>query len=39
MTSSVLNSGLAKLSQDDYGRPAVMLSIADKDKFYELLIK
>ena len=34
MTSDVLSSGGAKVSTDEKGRPAVALSIKDKDKFY-----
>ena len=33
MTSDVLKSGGAKIGQDEYGRPAVALSIKDKDTF------
>ena len=36
MTSSVLTSGGAKVSVDEKGRPAVALSIADKDTFYSV---
>lgn len=36
MTSSVLNSGAAKVSSDEKGAPAVALSIKNKDKFYEV---
>ena len=36
MNSDVLKSGGAKVGQDEKGRPAVSLSIADKDKFYEV---
>ena len=36
MTSDVLKAGGAKVSQDDAGRPAVALSVTDKDKFYEV---
>ena len=35
MTSDVLKSGGAKVSQDNYGNPAVSLSVADKEKFYK----
>ncbi len=35
MTSDVLTSGGAKVSQDDSGNPAVALSIKDNDEFYE----
>ena len=38
MTSDVLG-GKAKVSQDQYGKPAVSLSIKDKDKFYEVTSK
>ncbi len=34
MESSVLNAGGAKVSQDQSGKPAVALSVKDKDKFY-----
>ena len=36
MTSDVLKAEGAKVSQDDAGRPAVLLSVNDKDKFYEV---
>ncbi len=36
MTADVLNSGGAKLAQDEYGNPAVSLSIKDKDQFYQV---
>ena len=37
MTSDVLSSGVAaRVGQDSSGRPAVALSIKDKDKFYEV---
>ena len=36
MTSDVLAAGQAKVGQDESGRPAVALSIKDKDKFYEV---
>ena len=36
MDSTVLRSGGAKVSQDASGKPAVALSIADKDKFYKV---
>ena len=36
MTSDVLKSGGAKVGQDEYGNPAVALSVKDKDKFYEV---
>ena len=39
MNSDVLKSGGAKVGQDEKGRPAVSLSIADKDKFYEVTSK
>lgn len=35
MNSDVLK-GKAKVTQDSYGKPAVSLSIKDKDKFYEV---
>ena len=35
MTSDVLSSGGAKVSTDEKGRPAVALSIKDKDTFYK----
>lgn len=35
MESKVLKSSGAKVSQDQQGRPAVALPIADKDKFYK----
>lgn len=38
MTSEVLG-GNAKVSSDQYGKPAVSLSIKDKDKFYEVTNK
>ena len=38
MTSDVLG-GVVKVSQDQYGRPAVSLPIKDKDKFYEVTSK
>ena len=38
MTSEVLG-GKAKVSQDKYGKPAVSLSIKDKDKFYDVTSK
>lgn len=34
MSSDVLKSGGAKVSQDSYGKPAVALSVADNSKFY-----
>ena len=39
MTSDVLKSGGAKVGQDETGRPAVALSVKDKDKFYEVTKK
>lgn len=36
MTSDVLQAGGAKIGQDSNGRPAVALSVKDKDKFYEV---
>ncbi len=36
MNSDVLKSGGARLSSDNRGRPAVGLSIANKDKFYQV---
>ena len=39
MTSSVLKSGKAKVSQDSYGRPAVSLSVKDNDTFYQVTKK
>ena len=36
MTSDVLKSGGAKVSQDEYGNYVVGLSIADKEKFYKV---
>ncbi len=36
MTSDVLKSGGAKVSQDQYGNYVVGLSIADKEKFYKV---
>lgn len=38
MTSDVLDKG-AKVTTDQYGRPAVSLSIKDKDKFYNVTSK
>ena len=38
MTSEVLG-GNAKVSRDDYGKPAVSLSIKDKDLFYDVTNK
>ena len=39
MTSDVLKAGGAKVSQDSAGNPAVLLSVKDKDKFYEMTNK
>lgn len=39
MNSEVLVSGGAKVGQDEYGKPAVSLSVKDKDKFYEVTKK
>ena len=37
MDKSVLASGsAAKISQDDNGRPAILLNVKDKDKFYDV---
>ncbi len=36
MTSDVLTSGGAKIGQDASGRPAVALSVKDKDKFFSV---
>ena len=36
MTSDVLKAGGAKKSTDSSGNPAVLLSVKDKDKFYEV---
>ena len=36
MTSDVLKAGGAKISQDSSGNPAVLLTVKDKDKFYEV---
>lgn len=36
MTSDVLSAGQAKVGQDESGRPAVALTVKDKDKFYEV---
>ena len=36
MTSDVLKSGGAKVSQDEYGNYVVGLTIADKEKFYKV---
>lgn len=39
MTSDVLKAGAAKISQDSSGNPAVLLSVKDKDKFYDVTNK
>ena len=39
MTSDVLKAGGAKVSQDDAGNPAVLLSVKDKDEFYNVTNK
>lgn len=39
MSSDVLKAGGAKISQDSAGNPAVLLSVKDKDKFYEVTSK
>ena len=39
MDSNVLKAGGAKISQDNGGKPAVLLSVRDKDKFYEVTNK
>ncbi len=39
MTSDVLKAGGAKISQDSAGNPAVLLTVKDKDKFYEVTSK
>lgn len=36
MTSDVLKAGGAKVGQDSSGRPAVALTVSDKDKFFEV---
>ena len=36
MTSDVLTAGQAKVGQDESGKPAVALTVKDKDKFYEV---
>ena len=36
MGSEVLKAGGAKISQDSTGKPAVLLTVKDKDKFYEV---
>ena len=39
MDSDVLKAGGAKVSQDSAGNPAVLLTVKDKDKFYEVTNK
>ena len=39
MGSEVLEAGKAKIGQDNQGRPAVALSVKDKDKFYDVTSK
>ncbi|MBE6157227.1 MAG: protein translocase subunit SecD [Firmicutes bacterium] len=39
MTSDVLKAGGAKISQDSAGNPAVLLTVKDKDKFFEVTNK
>lgn len=39
MTSSVLDSGKSSVTTDDQAKPAVALSIADVDKFYDVTNK
>lgn len=39
MNSDVLKAGGAKVGQDQYGKPAVSLSVNDKSKFYEVTKK
>ncbi len=39
MDSSVLNAGAAKVTQDSAGKPAVLLSVKNKDKFYDVTNK
>lgn len=39
MSSDVLTAGGAKVSQDSSGNPAVLLSVKDKDKFYNITKK
>ena len=39
MSSDVLKAGAAKVSQDSSGNPAVLLSVKDKDKFYDVTNK
>ncbi len=36
MTSDVLKAGAAKVSQDDTGHPAVLLTVADQDTFFSV---
>jgi len=36
MNSDVLKAGGAKISQDSSGNPAVLLTVKDKDKFYDV---
>ena len=36
MTSNVLKAGGAKVTIDDYGRPAVSLAVSDNDTFYKV---
>ena len=39
MTSDVLSAGGAKVSEDNAGNPAVLLTVKDKDKFYNVTNK
>ena len=39
MSSNVLKAGGAKISEDSSGNPAVLLTVKDKDKFYEVTNK
>ncbi len=39
MSSDVLKAGGAKVSQDSAGNPAVLLTVKDKDKFFEVTSK
>lgn len=39
MSSDVLKAGGAKVSQDSSGNPAVLLTVKDKDKFYDVTNK
>ena len=39
MSSDVLKAGAAKVSQDSAGNPAVLLSVKNKDKFYDVTNK